>query len=125
MEALADPMGDRVVKTVKPPPQRPLFPKMMYNNPCNQDICDLLAKPDVPNLQIVRQHLVDQGTVGRAELVKLVKDVTAVFSKSTCPHIDIRKGAQHLFSQGAGRHHWRYPRPILRHDSHVRESNRS
>lgn len=41
MEALGDPMGDRVVKTVKPPPQRPLFPKMMYNYPGICKIPDL------------------------------------------------------------------------------------
>jgi serine/threonine-protein phosphatase 2B catalytic subunit len=35
MEALADPLNDRQVKTVKPPPHRPLNTNLMYPDPCN------------------------------------------------------------------------------------------
>lgn len=33
MEALADPLKDRVVKTVKAPPHKPLPPNLMYPDP--------------------------------------------------------------------------------------------
>lgn len=33
MESLCDPLGDRPVKSVKAPPQKPLNPKLMYPDP--------------------------------------------------------------------------------------------
>ena len=33
MENLVDPLNDRMVKTVKPPPHRPLDPNLMYPDP--------------------------------------------------------------------------------------------
>ena len=33
MAALPDPMGDRAIKTVKVPPQKPISYKEMYPNP--------------------------------------------------------------------------------------------
>ena len=33
MEALSDPYNDRVMKTVKPPPHRPLSHNLMYPDP--------------------------------------------------------------------------------------------
>jgi hypothetical protein len=41
----------------------------------------ILGKPTVPNLAVVRKHLVDQGTIGRAELMKLILDVTKLMGK--------------------------------------------
>ena len=35
MEAPSDPCNDRVVKTVKYPPTRPLTPELMYPDPSN------------------------------------------------------------------------------------------
>ena len=45
-----------------------------------------LGKPTVPNLAVVRKHLVDQGTIGRAELMKLILDVTKVMGKHSRHH---------------------------------------
>jgi len=81
MEPLADPYNDRVVKTVPIPPSRPLSQKLMYPDASKEKILDHLGKPTVPNLQVVRKHLVDQGTIGRAELMKLIMDVTKVMGK--------------------------------------------
>lgn len=67
MEPLPDPYNDRVMKAVAIPPSRPLSAKLMYPDS---------SKPDVPDFQAIRKHLVAQGTIGRAELVKLIKDVT-------------------------------------------------
>lgn len=32
--------------------------------------------PNVPNMEAIRKHLYEEGSVGKAELVKLIKDVT-------------------------------------------------
>lgn len=82
MEPLSDPYNDRVIKTVAIPPSRPLTTKLMYPDQCNPPSLFIYskAKPDVPDYQAVRKHLVAQGTIGRAELVKLIKDVTQAFS---------------------------------------------
>lgn len=38
MELLNDPVGDRPMKDVKPPPHRPLSPELMYPDPRNDYI---------------------------------------------------------------------------------------
>ena len=38
MEPLSDPLNDRVIKTVKPPPHRPLTAKLMYPDASKQFI---------------------------------------------------------------------------------------
>jgi hypothetical protein len=48
---------------------------------------ETLGKPTVPNLQVVRKHLVDQGIIGRAELMKLIMDVTKVMGKVPHGHL--------------------------------------
>jgi hypothetical protein len=35
----------------------------------------------VPDIKVLRQHLHDEGSIAKREMVKLIKDVTAVFSK--------------------------------------------
>ena len=72
MEALQDPFKDRVVNAVQPPPQRPLTFKLMYPYP---------DKPDVPDFNQIRSHLLLGGFIGRGELIKLVKDVTHLFDR--------------------------------------------
>jgi serine/threonine-protein phosphatase 2B catalytic subunit len=83
MEPLSDPMNDRVVKSVPIPPHRPLTAKLMYPDSSKEALDHIypLGKPDVPNVATIRKHIVDQGTIGRAELIKLIRDVTALLSK--------------------------------------------
>ena len=78
MEPLPDPYNDRVMKAVAIPPCRPLSAKLMYpdSSMIPLSIIKCKAKPEVPDFQAIRKHLVAQGTIGRAELVKLIKDVT-------------------------------------------------
>lgn len=49
METLNDPIGDRTVKTVKPPPHRPLAYNLMYPDPGNLSINHNLFKFSPPN----------------------------------------------------------------------------
>ena len=55
MERLADPLNDRVVKSVPAPPHKPLPRSKMYPNP---------STPNVPDLQLVRSHLLAEGRIG-------------------------------------------------------------
>jgi hypothetical protein len=73
---------DRVVKTVKQPPMRPINPEIMYPDSSKFTILIPVENPTVPNLEAVRKHLFDEGSVAKTELIKLVKDVTQVMSKS-------------------------------------------
>jgi serine/threonine-protein phosphatase 2B catalytic subunit len=38
-------------------------------------------RPDVPDINQVRSHLLKGGVIGRGELIKLVKDVTHIFDR--------------------------------------------
>ena len=71
MEPLSDPLNDRVVKSLQSPPSRPLSLNLMYPYP---------DKLDVPDLNIVRKHLLSGGMIGRGQIIKLVKDVTMLFN---------------------------------------------
>jgi hypothetical protein len=44
----------------------------MYPNP---------NKVDVPDIIALRKHLLLEGKIGRAELIKLIKDVTVLFNR--------------------------------------------
>lgn len=68
MELLADPFNDRVVKEEHRPPARPLSAKLMYPNQTNTT--------HLPDLKAIRKHLEAHGRIGRAELIKLINDVT-------------------------------------------------
>ena len=35
----------------------------------------------MPNLNMIRKHLMEEGTIAKRELIRLVKDVTALMSK--------------------------------------------
>ena len=87
MEALCDPLNDRFIKTLKPPPHKPLSSSVMYPDASNYEHANTILKfsidnANVPDLGIIRQHLLDQGTVAKPELVKLLKDTLNVFSNS-------------------------------------------
>jgi len=44
----------------------------------------LSGRPTVPNLELIRKHLLEEGQIAKTELVRLIKDATVVFSKATC-----------------------------------------
>jgi len=71
MEPLTDPAKDRAVKTVKPPPHRPLTRQMMFPD-------RLKNKPD---WKVIRDHLQKEGRIEKADLVKLITDTNKLFKK--------------------------------------------
>ena len=48
-----------------------------YPNLTNTNL--YIGMPTVPDLAKIRQWLLDEGSVAKSELVKLIKDVTKVF----------------------------------------------
>ena len=88
MQPLSDPNNDRAIKTVRPPPHRPLdknlfFPpglKGIYNNFWfSYKIFLFLGKPD---WKLVRDHLAKEGRIWKEDFIKLINDANKVFSKN-------------------------------------------
>ncbi len=83
-EPVAD---DRVISTVKRPPMRPIAPSLMYPDPSTNFsfqwlvYINTIGNPNVPDLEIIRKHLFDEGSIAKPELIKLIKDVTQLMSK--------------------------------------------
>ena len=101
MERLSDPLDDRVIKTVRAPPHKPLDPLLMYPDSCTYFPVDrCIARPSVPDLSLIRQHLLDEGTITKSELVRLIADVVQLLSKvdSLTP---CRERAKHSEAAGA------------------------
>jgi len=69
MEALSDPNKDRVVKSIKPPPHRPLARNLMFPD-------KLKNKPD---WKLIRDHLQKEGRIAKEDYLKLVKDACKLF----------------------------------------------
>jgi serine/threonine-protein phosphatase 2B catalytic subunit len=65
MEPLLDPLKDRVVKRLKPPPHRPLAHHLMF--------------PDKPDWIAIRDHLQKEGIIAKDDLIKLIKDAEKLF----------------------------------------------
>ncbi|EGR29243.1 ser thr protein phosphatase family protein, putative [Ichthyophthirius multifiliis] len=63
MEPLSDPVNDRSVKTVRPPPHKPLSQNLMW--PTKNGI----TKPD---WKVIRDHLTKEGRIEKEDLLKLV-----------------------------------------------------
>lgn len=70
MDPLIDPKKDRVVKTVRPPPHKPLSKNLMWPNP---------QKPTKPDWKLLKDHLQKEGRIKKEDLVKLVKDTNNIF----------------------------------------------
>jgi len=69
MEPLSDPTKDRVVKSVKPPPHKPLSKQLMFPD-------RLKGKPD---WKAIRDHLQKEGRIAKEDLIKLVGDANKLF----------------------------------------------
>ena len=39
-----------------------------------------IGNPNIPDLSLIRQWLLDEGSIAKPELMKLIKDVTSVLS---------------------------------------------
>jgi len=69
MEPLIDPNKDRVVKTVKPPPHRPLARHLMFSE----------KNKGKPDWRLIRDHLQKEGRIAKEDLIKLINDTNKIF----------------------------------------------
>lgn len=69
-DELKDPKGDRAVKTVPPPPQRPLSSAEIFvgNKSCNW--------------KLLRDHLKRGGKIEQNEFIKIIELTSAILSNS-------------------------------------------
>lgn len=69
MEPLSDPLGDRVVKSLPPPPQRPLPHHLIFPH----------STPKSPDWRTLQSHLHKEGRVTKAVCLELLSRALAVF----------------------------------------------
>jgi len=62
MEPLKDPLGDRIVKTIKAPPFKPLRSKEIWEK-----------DKKIPNWKKLRDHMKREGKLLKADIFKLIK----------------------------------------------------
>jgi len=61
---------------------RPIAYDLMYpDSSILFSFLTFVENPTVPNLEAIRKHLHEEGSVAKSELIKLIKDVTQVLSK--------------------------------------------
>ena len=73
MEPLSDPLGDRVVPSVQPPPHRPLLHSLLFPRRKSP----LVRKPD---WKVLSTHLYNEGTVSKADCLELIDLAASLFS---------------------------------------------
>ena len=69
MEPLVDPFNDRIIRSLPPPPHRPLTSDMVFGN------------NNVPDWKMLIQNFVKGGRVHKELAIKIVKMATAIFKK--------------------------------------------
>jgi len=106
MEALNDPCNDRPVKDLAAPPHRPLSAELLYPD---------ASQPDLPDLALVRQFLLKEGSFAKEQVIKLLTDVTKLLSK----RVHFREGTQCCAPRRTCNHCRRHPRIIFRSYSYV------
>ena len=77
MDLLKDPVNDRMVKTLKPPPHRPLSRNLMFPDKLKSKVYYNIDKPD---WKLIRDHLHREGRIAKEELFKLVADCNKLLS---------------------------------------------
>lgn len=72
MESLKDPLGDRIVKTIKGPPYKPLPSSQIWDKPSDSK---------TPNWKKLRDHLKREGKLLKTDIFKIIKLVSDLFKK--------------------------------------------
>lgn len=72
MEPLKDPLNDRFLKNLEPPPARSLFHELLF--PKSEDIPDWIQ---------LKSHLEKQGQVSKQDLLQIITIVKSIFSKES------------------------------------------
>lgn len=80
MDPLKDPSNDRQVKTLKPPPHRPLSRNLMFPDKL-KSILKYQQFLDKPDWKLLRDHMQKEGRIAKEDLFKLVADCNKLLSK--------------------------------------------
>lgn len=70
MELLPDPLSDRQIKEVQPPPQKPLLSELLFLN-----------NSKIPNLQVLYDHLLREGKLIKSDLFNIITSFIEIVSK--------------------------------------------
>eukprot|EP01017_Pseudomicrothorax_dubius_P025657 TRINITY_DN2794_c0_g2_i5.p1 TRINITY_DN2794_c0_g2~~TRINITY_DN2794_c0_g2_i5.p1 ORF type:complete len:215 (-),score=21.28 TRINITY_DN2794_c0_g2_i5:30-674(-) len=71
MEPLSDPLKDRVMKSIRAPPHRPLDRSLIWP-------ARLKNKPD---WRLLKDHMLREGRIAKVDLVRLVQEANAIFKR--------------------------------------------
>jgi serine/threonine-protein phosphatase 2B catalytic subunit len=66
MEPLLDPVGDRVMKDIIPPPHRPLSDEQLYPNKSKKSVIVNQLVSNAPNCELLKSHMYREGRVSKA-----------------------------------------------------------
>lgn len=72
MKTLCDPKNDRVVKSVKPPPHKPLSSQLLWDNASDQNL---------PNWKILRNHMKREGKLLKKDIAKIIEVALEIFKR--------------------------------------------
>jgi serine/threonine-protein phosphatase 2B catalytic subunit len=80
MDSLPDPLDDRVMKDVLPPPQKPLarsklYPKKSISSNNNSKYLNL---DTIPDWKLLRDHLAREGRLEKADLLELINNFVTI-----------------------------------------------
>ena len=79
MEPLLDPLGDRIVKTVVPPPHRPLYSENIFA-PAGTDFKDPNAPLPV-DWKLIMKNFQKNGRLSKEASIRLLKMALEMFKK--------------------------------------------
>lgn len=109
MEPLLDPLGDRFVKTLAPPPAKPISHYMLFPPSKMQ------GNFEVPDWIALMHHLMREGRLSKPDMMQLVRSAMEIFSNKIHENnlYFFRKGAKHTFHRRTYRYSGRYPWTVL------------
>ena len=87
---MLDPLEDREIKDIIPPPHRPLSDELLYPNKGNtldRFIFNYFIGSNMPNWEILKTHMYREGRVTKEHCHKILKDTMNVFSNIHFIHI--------------------------------------
>jgi len=118
MEPLLDPVGDRVMKDIVPPPHKPISDELLYpNKSIDQFYWKLLTftiASTIPNWELLKNHMYREGRVSKEHCQKILRDTLALISNQWKAFIFYRKGTKSFESTWSCDSRWRYSWSILR-----------
>lgn len=69
MEPLSDPLNDRLIRFLPPPPHKPLTSDLLFDS------------EGQPNLDILKNHLLKEGRIHKKDFLRIMERVASILSK--------------------------------------------